>query len=253
MSIRRLTYTASTIAILVCIIGFAIDFDGFGLNFLAELAGVVASVAVALALVDKVVEKHSQAAWRAVRQRTLEGIVERISSILFEIDVETGTAGKAPRVSYTPQWNDDGKPTIGLVWTMINTARDIEKYAEDFDKGLNRLLSNVETTADDPSRRMGEAILRKHDLDHGSTRSLLRSVESKFHYLQTVLCSRVFELGGDTRLIELILDMERDYEKWRECAYLVEEWGMPESFAWQSVAQTVRSMSNIIRFVANSQ
>jgi hypothetical protein len=68
---RLLAAGVGSIVLLLCV-GFALDTRGFAGNVLAEVAGMVGSVLLALLLVDRLVAADRQARWRTVADQSSE-------------------------------------------------------------------------------------------------------------------------------------------------------------------------------------
>jgi hypothetical protein len=75
------------LALIISIIGFSIDFKGYLGNILAEIAGLLISVLVALLIVDRYTEYQRKKRWERVRKLTHQALASHLCDLITELFV----------------------------------------------------------------------------------------------------------------------------------------------------------------------
>jgi len=73
------------LALIIIVTGLTIDFKGYLGNILAEIAGLIFSILVALLLIDRFSEIQRKKRWHKVRDLTHRSISHHLSNILLEL------------------------------------------------------------------------------------------------------------------------------------------------------------------------
>jgi hypothetical protein len=73
------------LVLIIIVTGLTIDFKGYLGNILAEIAGLIISILVALLLVDRFTEIQRKKRWQKVRNLTHRSISHHLSNILLEL------------------------------------------------------------------------------------------------------------------------------------------------------------------------
>lgn len=75
------------IAVSICVTGVLLFGPEFTVNIASEAAGILLSVVVAVAIVDKLSERRRRTEWSKIRQVTLGSIARRLEGLELEADV----------------------------------------------------------------------------------------------------------------------------------------------------------------------
>ena len=81
-----LAFLGLAVALAAIVGGFVLDFRGFAGNALAELAGVIFSVLLAVFVVDRSIDRHRRARWSLVSEQTaqtLDDAIVRAALVLY--------------------------------------------------------------------------------------------------------------------------------------------------------------------------
>lgn len=71
-SLRTLAWLSVGLTTIALVVGFAIDCEGFAGNLLAEIAGVLVGLLLAIFLVEKILDRERQDRWNRVAEQTMK-------------------------------------------------------------------------------------------------------------------------------------------------------------------------------------
>lgn len=107
------------------IIGFSVDFKGYLGNILAEIAGLIISVLVALLIVDRYVESQRKQRWEKVRRLTHQALASHLNDLITEIFVYFPTADHSLMRILIAGRSCPTTETIKAITDLINQLRGI--------------------------------------------------------------------------------------------------------------------------------
>ncbi len=203
---RRIVVIVVLAAIVVSAAGFVFSPDGFLGNLLAELAGILVGVALALTIAENLAQRRHHEQWARVRRQTLRSLCGYIESIAF--DFAMSLPGQPLDVRTNAHWID--YPTADEVEAACQGLRSLEgQLAED-----------------------AEALAEQPDLTKSSSRALFDETDHDLLSIRDVLAPRVLTLDADPDLSRLLGDLEEAERRWRMVLPAIEGWGVPDKDGW---------------------
>lgn len=202
----------------VCGIGFGIDAPGFGSNLLAGVVDLAVGVIVAVFLADYLVEARSRARWKQVEAASVGAIADRLQTLRL-IVVE---------LVFLPSDAHDsimGEPHLARALELIAKAIRENRAA----------LASGSANFNFPGQ-----------VDYRSSQPVLSEVQPETRYIRESLTPRILMLAADSRLVELLVDLETRERVWTEGVRLVvDDWQYPEEYAWEHAADFYDSASRL--------
>lgn len=215
MSSRSISVALGATTVAALAVGFGLNLDGFDSNVLAELAGVALSVLIAYTLVEALLRRERRREWSAVSDATRAAIATRVQSLAFEYYL-VETAPDAHVNASTP-----------------------EQHAAALDLMAGRLTAS--------SERLG----RLDPDEFATTQELHDRVSEDLLFLREVLAPRVMQIGQEPELVGLLLAVEVAEREWHEAIRLIrDDWGLPNTVAWERAAATLEAVARLYRHVA---
>ncbi|MET8140390.1 hypothetical protein ABZU32_08795 [Sphaerisporangium sp. NPDC005288] len=243
-------YASLSSAIIVLL---ALGFGAYGLEFssnlLGEGAGILASVIIGFALVDKLIETESRLKWGRVRRYTIRAVEFRLNEMFFLVQLSN------PGTDYEKASESMGAEIREYV-SYLNSSRADESYRpesrrevviEDASQdplGLAR-PGDLFSYRSEPSGNGGtiyfvpneEVANKLHQqwLNEDSSRVKFQSILPHVEYLRDVVTPRIIDFGYEPRLIEILVSLEEAHNHWGSLIdYIEDDWGMPDYFAWEA-------------------
>jgi hypothetical protein len=241
--------------------GFAVDAKSFASNALASAADVIASVFIALYLVDRISRRERRQKWQRVKKLSYHSIEAICDLIMFAFSTAPGCAALASSPNSetaTPEqkpqyvmFSDLGKK----IMQEINGLCHMDPIVVDptiKDLGLGPNISvehwkdGVITVSDEKraSERYQEMV---HEI---SSQILLAEVAPHLEKLSINVFPRILELDENAELISSFIETESAFQDWSSNVDTIEgDWGMPEEFAWEAAAKFCENVSIMLKVI----
>jgi hypothetical protein len=194
--------------------GFWLDPRSFGSNALAELAGVVVGIGVAILVVERLLDQDRRARWRLVEAQTIETL--RLSLM----------KGALPLYLHLPT----PRPFDADPYTHLN------KDVGDMGEALKNLA----------------AALRQHeitDLKPDPLRKVLDSTALHLNFIRDIIMQRLLAVGPDPELIKRLAILDSTYERLDLAAWLGERFGSRPGETRDRMADLADSMSDVVVYL----
>lgn len=208
---RTLVLGALGVVAVALAIGFLLDWKGFAGNALAELAGIVASVLVALFFVDRFTKAERDARWASVAgatARTLEGAAVRASLRAF---VQLPT----PR---PPHLDPRMAETVGrLPHALVALAAALKEAGQ----------TPLTTPPND-------------------LREFVDAVRPSVRTITDVVLPRLLSLDVEPALVELIVELEGVFGELEYDAWMQQTMEMPSSAFYNDASRLVEALGQIM-------
>ena len=205
VSSKHVAVLAGVTTVVAGALGFLLTPTGFVGNLLAETAGVAISVAIALALVDRISTAERNRRWAQVGAHTERAIKQRILNIAWAYYLYAQMS--------LDEMDEEFMYRTSLDQPETTTAKAITDLSV-----ANRKLLRPRATATDSTE---------------SPEALHRDVAQDLAHITGVLTPRVIDLASDPELAELLLRLEGHHDEWRGWMVTAEGWGAPDKFAWR--------------------
>jgi hypothetical protein len=192
--------------------GFAIDPSNFGSNVLAELAGAVVSIGVAIWVVERLLEQDRRQRWSLVEEQTIRTL--RLAIVKGALPLYLHLP--APRPSDADPYMNDGAGRLG-----------------------------------DALGNLGKA-LREHraeDLRPDPLRDVLRQIGTHMDFIRDVVMQRLLTVAPDPELIRRLTMLDATYEDLDLDAWLEEQFGSRTDQTTQRMAELAVSMSEVAAYL----
>jgi hypothetical protein len=177
-------------------------------------------------LIDVLIERRRSERWEAARELTLRSIFIQVTDMavdLLMVSHVTHLMKDDSAIGYYDTIDGDDPRSKATVEALHELAEFVREHAE----------------------ALAEAPSEFGEID-ATSRELYREVRQELSTLRDVLTPRVLELGGDPKLAELLFEVERSDRYWRHAVWLIDnDWGMPDKFAWNSVATVYKAVANL--------
>lgn len=200
------------------------DADGFGLNLLSEVVGLLAGVGVAVLLVDWIVRRRRDRQFVWAMRHTERAIATVIQEITAYFRLELG-----PRDTIERRFDPEAH------------GASSDAYSEA--SGLALLCEVVRLDAPFLARGRGR------DAASRSSRSLYTSVEPLFARLWFQFAPRVSILIEDVNLLEALDQLENREIAWRGQILRAEQGLDSPEHPWEFAAEVISALSTIYQVV----
>lgn len=205
--------SGACLALALCLAaGFWLDSSSFAGNVLAELAGVVVGVGVAVLVVERLVDQDRRARWRLVETQTIRTLRFALVKGALPLYLQL----PAPR---TPE---------------------ADPFAMEEADMLGEALQNLAAAL-----REREDTGPERDL----LRSLLDSVGPHLDFVRDVIMQRLLTVGPDPELIKRLAVLDSTYENLDFDAWLEERFGSRADQNTQRMAELADSMGEVITYI----
>jgi hypothetical protein len=205
-------------------VGLVLDAAAFAGNLTAEFVGVVVSVAVALTLVERLLERERSRRWERVRTLTSRSIGREIHVIALAY-YDAMPPGSVPGDFTTSLHTRLPTPE------STRCMREIADYARAHAPALAKPRLAIGWPFE-PGGRLGLG----RSFDSSTSRELWGAVAPHIQHLQDVLTPRVIELADDPELAEHLASIESDAQHWLGWIEAYERWGKAGEEAWRFAA-----------------
>lgn len=192
---RRLLGLAVATVVLGCLVGLMLGGGAFGANVAAELIGVLAGVAVALVVVDQLVERERLARWRLVAGET----ESTLRFAMVKAGLELYMLLPAPRPSDVDPFSSD-------------LADELPRAFRRLSQELRDMASSENAIEDAPPLMLD--IVRPH-----------------VELIRDAVMPRLLIIGPDRDLIRRLASMEAAFENLGYEAWLDNRFGLPSELA----------------------
>jgi len=246
--------------------GLLMSPDSFAENLLAESVGVLVSVVIAVALVERLLERERARQWKDVRALVLRAIWAHIADFAFEcvltipkldagveedyrllstdgLDVPTAESTRALE-RLRKRVIDESKNLIGASTSSDIIVRRQEAPVE------HGVVHGPDGTVTVPNERTRAEVHRRFR-DEASSRELYEAASSHLYPLRDVMTPRVLQSGRDLELVGLLILIEAAHRRWASALEMIEGWGAPETFGWEAVDEVMKSLVNLTRHLAS--
>jgi hypothetical protein len=263
---RRTLVLVILLALAAAVVGFLVDAKGFEVNLLAGLVGGCAGFIVAIAVVERLLERDRARRWATVSTQVRRSILGAISDIAFDfylVNVPTLPDGATDLFrDATPSLAE--KEADALARVLEYMADDIEDRL-DYLSGVRQPTILIrDTEAQQRPWQVGDEKVThwvasekqahevvEFELHRASSQWLHESVRPYLRQLLESLLPRVVQVGGSPSLAAALGDVEVAERQWRWAIELVEgDWGAPEQQAWTAAAGLARALAVAARRAA---
>jgi hypothetical protein len=185
---RWLAWGAVAAALIAVAAGFWLDAKGFAGNALAELSGVIASILVALFVVERLLAAHQRRRWREVA----DGTLRTLENAIVQGSLDIYLLLPAPR------------PPAADPFTMSQAD-----YLPDGLRMLSAAVAKESAVGEDPPHVVG-------------------LLAPPVRTISEVIISRLLQINGEPDLVRPLVDVERAMQTLDYNARLFERFGLPE-------------------------
>jgi hypothetical protein len=248
---------SSLLAILasVLIAGFTISPLSFGENILSSVADLIVGILIAFYLIDRISRREKSRRWQRIERlsyRSIESTCELIKWAIITdcvIPLSSDSDISATRIPQYIQFLDLAKQ-IGRDADKLSTGDQIIVDPRVQTPGqAGSVASSVNGITRASDERLAR-ILSDQQSHRISSQQLLCTVKPYFDNLSLTIFPRIFELGEETELIASCIEVEAAYQEWISTVDTIEgDWGMPENYAWEAVAELCTRLSNMLRVI----
>jgi len=149
--------------------------------------------------------------------------IERIASYVRENKKQLGEVGDTHDV------------------VVVEPGQDLVEEAKRHPKGAVFVFSQDET------RR-----IHKASLDFASSRTMYLKASPHVQQLRDVLIARVLQFHDDPALAERLIEIETVEREWLANLEMIEDWGAPEEFGWESAAKLLNASAKVVEQLAKN-
>jgi hypothetical protein len=203
---RWLAWGAAAAAVIALAAGFWLDAKGFAGNALAELAGMIASILVALLVVDRLVAAHQKRRWREVADGTLQTLENAIVQAALNVYLLL----PAPR------------PPAADPFTMSQGNHLAEGLSM-----LSAALTRDSRMLDDP-------------------RPVVLLLEPAMRSVSEVVMPRLLQIGGEPDLVRPLVEIERAMQTLDYDAELFARFGLPKGAFAEDLAIFIKALTTAV-------
>ena len=260
---------------LALVVGLFLGPKAFAQNLLSSTVDIGVSIFIALYLIDRISQRERKRKWSRVRDVTYDS-VESICGLIGDELERVLSIGRPIRRSPRP----DGRPLGSLRAAEmrageLNKQRFSYEYFEDHETEILRRieeLSKIERVVevDESLQEMagGPSEIWEGDgltvraateefaakayermLNEASSRELYDAIIPYVQQLTLHIYPRVIELDEDAELTRALIALDSSHMDWSSTVDLVEEWGAPEKFAWESAAHFCGCAAAMLRIM----
>jgi hypothetical protein len=205
---RWLAWTAAVVAVIAVAGGFLIDPKGFAGNALAELAGMIASILVAVLVVERLVAADRNRRWSEVADSTLR----TLNNAVVQTSLEIYLLLPAPRPP-------DADPfSMGIADELPSALATL---AAAFHKP-----SNAAALPDDP-------------------REIYELVRESSALIRETIVPRLLLIGGAPALVSPLVALERSIEALEYDAWLYSRFGLPPGVVADDLASVIDAFARV--------
>lgn len=195
--------------------GFWLDADSFESNVLAELAGVVLGIGVAVFVVERLVDRDRRARWHLVATETIKTLRFALVRAAMPLYLQL----PAPRPN-------DADP-----FTMYRSGK--------LGDGLRALSAKLR----DAEPRSPE------ELKPGLLREVLNDVAPHLDFIQDMIMQRLLTVGPDPELIKRLAVLESTREDVDHAAWIDERFGSRPGQNTERMADLVDSIRDVVTYL----
>jgi len=240
------------------VLGFTVNVGSFADNLLASAADIIVGIFIAFYLVDYVSRREKSRKWDRVKTLTYKSIESVCERIMFALITETRSSAKsAPYAQGQPEhpWYENFYKLSEAISNNINELTHVDTIVIDHKIRKAHLPSEILVAHSQHGVTVAsnEAFAKQlHDeaLHRASSQYLLLEVTPHIEKLSLNILPRILELGEQEDLVSSFIDVESAFQDWETNVEMIEgDWGMPEDFAWQAVAQFCAQMGEMLKIV----
>jgi hypothetical protein len=181
--VRWLTPASVVVVVIASAVGLLIDVKGFLGNILSEIAGIFASIIIALLIVDRYIEYQKEQQWARVRNLTYAAIVGHLCDLATETLIYFPV--KDHRLM-TPIIEGRDRPNPATITAMAKLASLLRQ--------LSSAISNEKSTSD-------------------LAVEFYRAVKWDLDQIQNVLTPRVMQSSTDQQIINALVEFDNARRK----------------------------------------
>jgi hypothetical protein len=216
MKSRWLLVALAAAGVLVTILGFALQAEGFTGNTLAGLSSLIVGAVLAVALIDHLLRRQHRERWAIARAEICRTICEAVVDMASSFALSVSDDLEFLRL-VGPESDPVASPQI---WHSLRDLVEATSSAE------HMLSSQLEP-------------------ELASSQTLYEQVAPIVAPLRIATTTRVVVLGDEPRLVAALLNLERAEQRWRDWVYMVEREGAPDGLAWQHATATLRAGADV--------
>jgi hypothetical protein len=192
--------------------GFRLDLGNFGSNLLAELAGLVASVVVAILVIERLVDRDRRARWRLVEAQTLKTL--RFTLVKCALPL----------------------------YLHLHDPRPLEANPY----GVHQL-----EPLDERLRNLAAALRKREDrkLKPDPLRPVLESIAPHINFIRDSVMQRLLTVGAKPELIRRLALLESTFEDLDFDAWLDETLSSRPGENAQRLAELTDSMRDVVAYL----
>jgi hypothetical protein len=263
---RRALFIVVIVVVALVGAGLLISPQSFAENLLAESVGVVVSVVIALALVERLLERERARQWQDVRALVLRAIWAHIADFAFECALTIPRLDAGVEDDYRLlSTHDFEMPTAESAAALERLRKRLQNEAMNLMAAptSHRIVVRSEDTQElsgvvyrpdgvviVPDEKTGDDVHGRY-LDQASSRELYDAASPHLNPLRDVMTPRVLQSGRDLELVELLILVETAHRHWASALEMIDGWGAPETFGWEAVDEVVTSLVNLTRRLAS--
>lgn len=256
---RRLLAGLALTFVASCVLGVALDAEGFVVNMAATGAGTAAGVVIAVWLVQRLIERERAKQWALVSNQLKRSIIGIASDVAFRTYLEVNPANVDLKALNDDPSHEAWRPGA-LSQALRQLSDDVRQRADELGEpslptivirgldGSHDVFHEGSSYVVEVPTREAAARRRRSYYRSASTATLLKAVHADLSQLRDVLLPRLLQLGADPALASALGDVEGAERRWRWAVEVVEDdWGGLESDAWKAAADLLQALATVVR------